>query len=417
MDRKSLKNLWLEPYRLFFAGGSLYAFLAVGLWFTWLHLSDHSIHWFDFREGPAQYHSHVMLFGVLGFYIFGFILTAFPRFIGQDHPKKTQVVAWFGGLVSAQICFFLGATRDTAWMVLAGMLELSCYLSLLYFLGMLYLRSGKWRSDRQPIFLLLALGLGTLGLGLSYIYYALYGSFTFYNLSIELGTYGYLFLMVVGITYRIVPFFAGRVIQNYAGSRGPYTLTLVTALVLLRIFLVTLWADSPRQHYVSWTINIALLAILASEWGRWKPWQAKETPILFVLFLGLSWILIFLGFSGYELAFHLLHSNAEVYPILRTPALHALYIGAFGTLVLAISTRVVRGHGGVPIVADRFTLTALLLLQLAAVWRVFIPILFGSSGSFWLRNYWAGLFWCIAFAVWALRYFPLLLRPKVAEAG
>ncbi|KAA0221010.1 hypothetical protein EDM76_13855, partial [bacterium] len=66
MNEKSIKNLFLEPYRLFFAGGSLYAVLAVALWFTWLHLLDHQISWFDFRVGPAQYHSHVMLFGVMG---------------------------------------------------------------------------------------------------------------------------------------------------------------------------------------------------------------------------------------------------------------------------------------------------------------------------------------------------------------
>ena len=409
---KSIKNLLVEPYRLLFAGGSLYAVLSMAIWFSWLHLLDHQIPWFGFRVGPSQYHSHVMLFGVMGFYVFGFILTAFPRFVGQPHPSAGAVVAWCMGLVGGQICFFLGATRDPAWMWPAAGLEGLSYLFLLGFLVKTYLRSGKCLEDKQPRFLLLALGFGTLGLLLSYAYYAAEGSFTFYTLSIELGTYGYLFLLVVGITYRIVPFFAGRVISGYEGRRGAHTLAVVTALILLRIFLVTLWADTPRQHYAAWAINLALLVVLAMEWLRWKPWQAKETPILFVLFLGLFWILVFLGFSGYELGYHLAHREAAVYPILRTPALHALYIGAFGTLILAISTRVVRGHGGAPIVADRYTLVALLLMQGAALWRVLTPVFFGASDSLWLRNYWAGLLWCIAFGVWAYRYLPFLFRPK-----
>lgn len=416
MTGKSIKNLALEPYRLFFAGAPVYAVLAIGLWFTWLHLQDHQIPWFEFRIGPAQYHSHVMLFGVMGCYVFGFILTAFPRFVGQPHPPPRAVAAWFLGLMGGQAAFFLGATQSPAWMILALVLEGISYLSLLGYLSRLYLRSEKWREDKQPRFLLLALGFGTLGLLLSYGYYAFDGSFTFYTLSIELGTYGYLFLLVVGITYRIVPFFAGRVIQGYEGRRGAHTLAIVTTLVLLRILLVTLWADGPLQHYASWTINLALLAALVTEWLRWRPWQAKETPILFVLFLGLFWILVFLGFSGYELTYHLMHSEAGVYPVLRTPALHALYIGAFGTLVLAISTRVVRGHGGAPIVADRVTLVALLLMQLAALWRVFVPIFLEGAGSLWLKNYWAGLLWCAAFGVWALRYLPFLFRPKPPEA-
>ncbi|HEX5033305.1 MAG TPA: NnrS family protein [bacterium] len=409
---KPKNNLLLEPYRLLFAGGSIYAVLAMATWFTWLHLLDHQIPWFEFRVGPGQYHSHVMLFGVMGFYVFGFILTAFPRFVGQPHPSSRAVAAWCIGLAGGQIFFFLGATGDLIWMWPAAALEGLSYLSLLGFLLKTYRRSGKWLEDKQPIFLLLALGFGTLGLLLSYAYYAADGSFTFYTLSIELGTYGYLFLLVVGITYRIVPFFAGRVIQGYEGRRGGHTLAVVTALILLRILLVTLWADTPRAYYASWTVNLALLAVLATEWLRWKPWQAKETPILFVLFLGLFWILIFLGFSGYELGYHLSHREAAVYPILRTPSLHALYIGAFGTLILAISTRVVRGHGGAPIVADRYTLVALFLMQGAALWRVFTPVFFGASDSLWLRNYWAGLLWCLAFGVWAYRYLPFLFRPK-----
>lgn len=412
MGPRRVKNLLLEPYRLFFCGGPLAAIVAVGVWFTWLHLQDHGILWLEPREGANQVHSHLMLYGVLGCYVFGFILTAFPRFIGMDHPSPKAVLAWFLGLLAGQTCFVLGALHAQAWMWAAWLLEGLTYLSLWFFLARLYWRSGKWREDRQPRFLLLALGFGTLGSLLSYGYYALGSSFTFYTLSIELGTYGYLFLLVIAITYRIVPFFAGRVIEEYTGRRGAHTLLIVTLLILLRILLVTGWAGSPRQHYASWSINLALLAVLATEWWRWRPWQAKETPILFVLFLGLSWILVFLGFSGYELLYHLAHRAAEVYPVLRTPSLHALYIGAFGTLILAISTRVVRGHGGFPIQADKYTLAAILLMEIAGLWRVFIPVLFSGSASLWLRNYWAGLFWCLAFGIWALRYLPLLFLPK-----
>lgn len=413
---KSFGNLLLEPYRLFFVGGSLYALLTVAFWLTWLHLLDHGISWLEFREGPNQAHGHVMLFGVMGFYVFGFILTAFPRFIDQEPVSRRAVAAWFFGMLSSQFCFVLGSFGSRTWMMLAGILQTATYLSLLFHLLRLYLGSKKWREDRQPRFLLLALGGGTLGVLFSYLYYAAGLSFTFYTLSVELGTYAYLFLLVVSITYRIVPFFAGKVIPEYEGRRGAHTLTIVALLILLRLLLVTLWEGSARQHYASWSINLALLATLLAEWWRWKPWQAKKTPILFVLFLGLSWMLIFLGFSGYELLYHLLNPQAGVYPVLRTPALHALFVGAFGTLVLAISTRVVRGHGGLPIVADRWTLIALLSMQVAALWRVFVPVLFGSSGSLWLRPYWSGLFWCLAFAIWSCRYLPALFRPKVAAA-
>jgi uncharacterized protein involved in response to NO len=95
--------------------------------------------------------------------------------------------------------------------------------------------------------------------------------------------------------------------------------------------------------------------------------------------------------------------------------LHALYIGSFGTLLLGISTRVVRGHGGLPLVADKSMLAALVSIQLAALIRILLPVLEGTWPELAGKNYWAGLLWCLAFGLWCYRYFPVLGHPKAGE--
>ncbi|MDX1386711.1 MAG: NnrS family protein, partial [bacterium] len=392
-----LRNLALEPYRLFFTAGSLYAIVAVGIWFTWLHALDHSIILFNWLEPPHFIHAHVMLYGVIGLYVFGFILTAFPRFVEQPLPNPKWVFSLWLAFLLSQVFLVIGTFTPGPWMVLAGIFEALSYLALWVTLARLYLRSGNFRQNKQPAFLLIALLFGAAGVILSYLYYGLHLDQRFYTLSVEVGTYGYLLLLIVAITYRVVPFFTGKIIADYVPRRGKFTLEIVLALIVLRIGLMVSLSPSLIQNYLSWALNLVLLGVLAREWWSWLPKKMAQAPMLKVLYLGLTWVLIFLGFSAYEIIVHLLRPDAPVFPVIYTPALHALYVGCFGTLLLGISTRVVRGHGGLPIVADKMLLAALLSIQLAAVLRVVIPLLGLRWPGLIGQNYWAGFFWCVAF--------------------
>jgi len=74
-------------------------------------------------------------------------------------------------------------------------------------------------------------------------------------------------------------------------------------------------------------------------------------------------------------------------------------------------TRVARGHTGRPLVADGHEFAMFLLLQVAAVVRVFggmaAPELTLSSVQL------SGLLWSAAFGLYAVRYWPVLTRPRL----
>lgn len=408
----ALKNLLLEPYRLFFSAGSLYAILTVGFWFTYLHFLDHEWIRLSWGVAPMQWHAHVMLFGVLGAYILGFLLTAFPRFCGAPLPSSRTILILFAEWFGSQFFIMLGTFHHENWLVAALIFEILTYGSAFLILVTLYWKSGAIRSDRQPLFLLIALLFGGLGAWLAGGYFTFGWDYKFYLASIELGVYGFLLLMVVSVTYRVVPFFAGSVEEHYQGKRGKFTLHIVLALITLRLLLALGLPDSRKAFLFCRGIDLALMSTLGWEWLRWRPWQASKNPMIYLLFLGLSWILIFLGFSAWEAIPFLLTPSSVPPPLWQTPALHAFFIGGLGTLLIAIGTRVVRGHGGLPIKPDPYVLVALVLIQLAALWRVVVPFFEVKAASFWIRSYWSGLFWCLAFLIWTIRYLPINLRPR-----
>jgi uncharacterized protein involved in response to NO len=86
-------------------------------------------------------------------------------------------------------------------------------------------------------------------------------------------------------------------------------------------------------------------------------------------------------------------------------------VGAIGGLTLGMMTRTARGHTGRPLVADRFEIAMFLLVQAAAIVRVFGGI--ASPGLYIAAIELSGLLWVAAFGLYALRYWPVLTRPRL----
>ena len=96
--------------------------------------------------------------------------------------------------------------------------------------------------------------------------------------------------------------------------------------------------------------------------------------------------------------------------------MHALTVGAVGGLVIGMMTRTARGHTARRLQADRWDVAAYLLVAAAALVRVLLPIAVPAwtlhavlcSGALWSRG----------FALYAVRYFPVLARPRLdGKAG
>src|SRR3546814_20322684 len=84
-------------------------------------------------------------------------------------------------------------------------------------------------------------------------------------------------------------------------------------------------------------------------------------PLLAILHIGYLWIVIGAALLG----------AAAIMPsIPQTAAIHALPVGGVGTMVLAVMTRVCRGHTGRPLTADWLAILIYVLVSRAALTRV-----------------------------------------------
>jgi uncharacterized protein involved in response to NO len=148
---------------------------------------------------------------------------------------------------------------------------------------------------------------------------------------------------------------------------------------------------------------IALIAATAhgARLFLWHSWRTLGTPLVWILHAAYAWIIVHLA----------LRALAGMAWLGESFAIHALTAGAIGGLTLGMMTRTARGHTGRPLAVDRFELAMFLLVQIAALVRVFgamaAPALYTASVQL------SGLLWAAAFGLYAVRYWPILTRPRL----
>jgi len=133
---------------------------------------------------------------------------------------------------------------------------------------------------------------------------------------------------------------------------------------------------------------------------RWRGMATREEALLLVLHVGYAWLVVGVGMLG-------IATLTPAFPL--AAAIHALTAGAIGTMILAVMTRVSRGHTGRTLTADRATIWVYALVVLAAAVRIAAALAARAQEDLLIAS---ALLWIGAFGLFALRYAPLLLRPR-----
>jgi uncharacterized protein involved in response to NO len=94
-------------------------------------------------------------------------------------------------------------------------------------------------------------------------------------------------------------------------------------------------------------------------------------------------------------------------------ALHAFTVGALGSMMLGLMTRVALKHTGRPLVAPPAMVGAYLLIQVAALLRVVAP--FAGDGT--ASTVIAGLAWIAAFAIYLGCFGKVLISPSLPRGA
>ena len=393
----SPRLLAVAPHRLMFFIGSSNLLLAMAWWAAWLlaarwpaALSMHQ---------PQPYagwlHAFVMQYQMLPSFIFGFLLTTFPKWLGLPDIERWRYVPVGLGLFGGQIATLLGALGWEVGIVVGLLLTVAGWLAGLLTLGPLLWREKGVTWHARSCFAALSLGFAGV---LAWAAFVLGASPTWALASIKIGGFGLLLPVYVTVAHRMFPFFAGRVVPGYQPWRPLWLLAALWPLCLghlaLELAHATAWL---------WLVDLPLLALTATIVWRWWP-RGRQPAILGVLFAGLAWLPV--AFALYA-AQSLAYAMTGEYWLGRGPA-HALFIGFFGSVLIAMVTRVTQGHSGQPLVLPAAAWFAFIAIQLVTVLRVAAEVL--PDGLAWQAL--AAVGWLVAFAPWVLRIGRIYLAPR-----
>ncbi|MEA3300560.1 MAG: NnrS family protein [Pseudomonadota bacterium] len=380
-------TLLASPFRLFFLLAGLYGAILVPLWLGIL-LGG----WPAPALDPLRWHVHEMLFGLVGAAIAGFLLTAMANWTG------TRALDGWGLLVLA-LAWLLG--RLGPWLPGGHPLQVA-FLDLLFWLGLaLYvarviIASGNRRNGVMVGVMALLFGVNLL-IQLDFIGILPGVARLGEALAIDL-----VVLLMVVVAGRITPAFTANWLERQGGQRAwvrqsPRLDGLAIVATALMIP-VDAWGGDPRIA--------ALVALLAAVLNtlrltRWAGWRCLGEPLLWILHLGYGWIVAALVLKG------LAPWLPGVSPLLW---LHAAGVGAMGTLILGVMTRVALGHTGRPLVLPRGAVLIYGLISLAALARLLAALGWaGYRGPLVL----SGLAFSAAFALFLVLYWRILASPRV----
>ena len=355
-------GLFSAGFRPFFLLAAAWAAIAVPVWLAAY------VHGYALR-GPLPaifWHGHEMVFGFGFAAVAGFLLTAIPNWTGRL-PVRGMAL---GGLVS----LWLGG-RIAMLVPGAALLDLAFPAALIAVVARELVAGRNWRN--LPMLVALAL----LFAGNVLFHLGIYA-----GLRLGIAT---LLMLIALVGGRIVPSFT----RNWLAKAhlAPPAPEGALDRVALLVTLLALAAWVGRAPFSSWFLLGAGVA-LAARLSRWRGLSTVREPLLFILHLGYGWLALGLILLGLDPG--------------SSAALHALTVGAIGTMTLAVMTRASLGHTGRALVADGATLAIYVLVTLAALLRVASS--FAGAQAVPLTSL-AGIAWSGAFATFALHYAPFLI--------
>lgn len=376
-------SLFTQGFRPFFLAGSLWAVVAIAVW-IWMLLTGAS---FPSRFDPLSWHIHEMLFGFVMAVVAGFLLTAIPNWTGRLPISGPRLMGLAGLWLLGRVVVMMSLLMPE-W--LATLADLAFPAALVAAAAREIIAGRNWRN------LIVLAPVTVLGAGNLLMHLQVMGAGVPDGLSwrVALAALGVLLSVIGG---RIVPSFTRNWLVKKGATRLPAPMGWPdrVALAFLHTALFG-WAIFPASPFIGW---LAIVAAATNLWrvARWRGAFTREEPLLLILHVGYVWLAVSSGLLG-------LAALTAFVP--ETAAVHALTVGAIGTMTLAVMTRATRGHTGRPLSADLPTTLIFVLVTAAALFRVGAE--FQSHGALTLIVVAAAL-WAAAFLLFVVAYARMLL--------
>jgi uncharacterized protein involved in response to NO len=340
---------------------------------------------------PSLWHGHEMLYGLVGAAIAGFLLTAVPSWTGHKGfagwPLVVMSMLWVGARV-------LLASPDRSAVLAGAALDLAFLPFLAALIAPPLLREKNRNTPLLAVIAVLWL------CNLAFYQAIAAGNMPGASRTLLLTVDAVLVLVTV-IGGRIVPAFTRTALRPHGHADVVRSAPMLSVLAIAAMVLVAVSDLAAPDTAVAGGIAAIAGGVQALRLLQWGTARTLRQPIVWVLHAAYAWLPVGLALKAAAL---LAGMQAAQY------WLHALTVGAFSTMIMAVMTRAALGHTGRPIVAHRLTTVSYGLLLLAAIARVFGATIFGLQ--FDLAIMLAAIFWTAAFALFLVIYLPILSGPR-----
>ena len=388
--------LFAAPHRAMFLLGGALMLVGFALWLLEMLARAGWLPALAWSLPPGWVHALLVLGGVFPMFMFGFLLTAMPRWQGlPDVQRGHWLQAW--GLLCAGWLLAVPGVFVPLLLYIGLAAVIGGWLALLAVLGRIAFHRHGGRMHAIPAWLGLLAGWLAL---CAWALHLLTGEAHWVRVAIQLGVWWFFLPVFFTVCHRMIPFFSSNVIPDYVPVRPRWALFAMLAASLLH------GMGAMLGSTLLWLVDLpaALLALWLTL--RWRLFASFRVPLLAMLHVGFAWLgVAWLLFAVQGLA------AMQGHHILGLAPLHVLAIGYFGSILLGMVSRVTLGHSGRPLHADRLTLMLFGGLQGVLLARVLADVLPGALSSGLMVV--AAVGWLSVFGLWSMRYLPLYVRSRV----
>lgn len=384
------------PHHPFFLLGALQSLLAISWWlidiagrFGGLY---HPIAW---TVTPAIGHFYLLIFSTFPLFMFGFLMTTYPRWMNGLQVSKELYLATAGTLGLGVILGYLGLFLGSDLFQIAIALNVTGWLTGLYALIEVYFTAERPDTTHALITsVVLFIGLMLL---VSYALGVATGHYENIALAKTGGVWWFLLPVFFSVSHRLIPFFSNAVLRDYQMVRPDWVLWLVTFGSLLHGAL-----EINELKQFTWILDLPMALVTLWLSHAWQFKRSFKVKILAMLHLAFLWLGVALFLIGVQSLFLFLSIPIN----LNRGPIHALMIGYFGSMLIAMATRVSLGHSGQPLIADSKAWNIFLAIFIAGLLRVLadFPVINSYSNHLYMCS---AAIWIGAYLVWIFKFTPL----------
>jgi uncharacterized protein involved in response to NO len=380
--------VWDRAFRPFFLAAAVHATFVVPWWvFVWLGVLP-APGWLL----PGWWHGHEMMFGFVAAAIAGFLLTASPVWSGGPALRGRPLVALVALWIAGRAAFHTAGLLPLGWVAAVDIAFLPAVAAVV----VRTLRGSGQHRNYAVVGIVVVLALANAAMHAEALGFAT--GIASHGLRFAIDAVVVLILVIGG---RITPAFTRNALRLRGIERPVRSRPWVDGLAIASAgALAVASATSGRSVATGLLAAIAGLATAARLAG-WQSWHTRSDPLLWSLHAASAWLVVGL----------LLVAAADLGTVVPGAAgLHALTAGGMAAAILAVMTRVGLGHTGRALVLPSGVVWCHALVYFAALAR--IAATFVATERQLVLLVVSALAWAAAFGWFAVRYAPILTRPR-----